>query len=45
MAKRKESRNLPGRRSENRLKIKARMQQEAIIGGVTGTKPPWSGYS
>ena len=43
MAKRKESRYSPGRRSENRLKIKTRMQQEAIIGGVTGTKPPRSG--
>ena len=45
MAKRKESRYSPGRRSENRLKIKTRRQQEAIIGGVTGTKPPRSGYS
>ena len=31
---------MPGRRSENRLKIKARMQQEAIIGGVTGPSSP-----
>jgi AI-2E family transporter/ATP dependent DNA ligase C terminal region/ATP dependent DNA ligase domain len=35
MAKRKGSRYLPGRRSENWLKIKARMQQEAVIGGIT----------
>jgi ATP dependent DNA ligase C terminal region len=35
MAKRKESRYLPGRRSDNWLKIKARMQQEAMIGGIT----------
>ena len=35
MAKRKGSPYLPGRRSENWLKIKARMQQEALIGGVT----------
>jgi len=26
---------LPGRRSENWLKIKTRMQQEAVIGGIT----------
>jgi hypothetical protein len=42
MAKRKERRYSPGRRSENRLKIKARMQQEAIIGGVTGPSSPGS---
>jgi bifunctional non-homologous end joining protein LigD len=35
MAKRKDSRYLPGRRLENWLKIKARMQQEAVIGGIT----------
>ena len=34
MAKRKGSRYLPGRWSENWLKIKARMQQEAVIGGI-----------
>jgi bifunctional non-homologous end joining protein LigD len=35
MAKRKDSRYLPGHRTENWLKIKARMQQEAVIGGIT----------
>ena len=35
MAKRKESRYLPGRRSDSWLKIKTRMQQEAVIGGIT----------
>jgi bifunctional non-homologous end joining protein LigD len=35
MAKRKGSRHLPGRRSEKWLKIKARMQQGAVIGGLT----------
>ena len=35
IAKRKGSRYLPGSRSENWLKIKARMQQEAVIGGIT----------
>jgi ATP-dependent DNA ligase len=35
MAKRKESRYLPGRRSENWLKIKTRVRQEAAIRGIT----------
>jgi bifunctional non-homologous end joining protein LigD len=36
IAKRKDSRYLPGKRSESWLKIKARMQQAAVIGGMTG---------
>ena len=35
MAKRKGGRYLQGRRSESWLKIKARMQQEAVIGSIT----------
>ena len=35
IAKKKESIYLPGKRSDNWLKIKARMQQEAVIGGIT----------
>ena len=35
IAKRKDSPYLPGRRSGCWLKIKARMQQEAVIGGIT----------
>jgi len=35
MAKRKESRYLPGRRLENWLKIKTRVRQEAAIRGIT----------
>jgi bifunctional non-homologous end joining protein LigD len=35
MAKRKGSPYLLGRRSENWLKIKTRMQQKAVIGGIT----------
>jgi bifunctional non-homologous end joining protein LigD len=35
VAKKKDSIYLPGKRSDNWLKIKARMQQEAVIGGIT----------
>jgi ATP-dependent DNA ligase len=35
IAKKKDSIYLPGKRSDNWLKIKARMQQEAVIGGIT----------
>ena len=35
VAKRKDSIYLPGRRSNSWLKIKSRMQQEAVIGGLT----------
>ena len=35
VAKRKDSTYLPGRRSTSWLKIKARMLQEAVIGGLT----------
>jgi len=35
VAKRKDSTYLPGRRSRSWLKIKSRMQQEALIGGIT----------
>jgi bifunctional non-homologous end joining protein LigD len=35
VAKRKDSTYQPGRRSKSWLKIKSRMQQEAVIGGIT----------
>ena len=35
IAKRKASTYMPGKRSDSWLKIKSRMQQEAVIGGVT----------
>ena len=34
VAKRKDSTYQPGRRSKSWLKIKSRMQQEAVIGGI-----------
>jgi bifunctional non-homologous end joining protein LigD len=35
IAKKKDSIYLPGKRSDSWVKIKARMQQEAVIGGIT----------
>jgi len=38
IAKRKASTYMPGKRSDSWLKIKSRMQQEAVIGGITEGK-------